>query len=161
KTVFVALTLLAAPLAGQQIPQVVIPTGQTAAQAAAAQRLGRSVTNEEIANAIQRSGLSQQQLRGRLQQAGLDPSMLDPFLGGPTTFPGAAPDAADESFSLALEQLGLMAGDQGTQPGGPDLGGAAGTGANQPVITADLYLPPGRLAREVALEVFGKSLFVA
>lgn len=91
----------------QEVPQVRVPSQRTAAQDAAAARLGRQVTNQEIADAIRRSNLSPDEMRRRLRQAGLDPALVDPFLNGqeqaadPTT-------PADASFVTALTRLGIL-----------------------------------------------------
>ncbi len=146
----------------QQIPQVQVPTAQTAAQGEAARRLGRQVTNDEIANAIRQSGLTTQQIRSRLQQAGLDPAMMDPFVGGSSGMPGAPGDTAPQGFFTALQSLGL-AGSLGERlTPGTGLDAMTAALAQNPLIsrTMDITLPTGHLAGAGAYEVFGKSLFV-
>src|SRR4051812_40817854 len=74
--------------------EVVVPPGRTAAQEAA-RGMGRVVTNEQIADAIRRSGLTQEQIRSRLQQSGRDPSLADPYFGvGATPSPATAASLA-------------------------------------------------------------------
>ena len=46
----------------------------------AEQRLGREISDQEILQRLQQSGLSPQQIRDRLRQRGYDPSMADPWL---------------------------------------------------------------------------------
>ena len=160
--VLAASLLLVAPLMAQQIPQVQVPTAQTAAQGEAARRLGRQVTNDEIANAIRQSGLTTQQIRSRLQQAGLDPAMMDPFVGGSSGMPGAPGDTAPQGFFTALQSLGL-AGSLGERlTPGTGLDAMTAALAQNPLIsrTMDITLPTGHLAGAGAYEVFGKSLFV-
>ncbi len=81
------------------------PVGRTAAQEAATAKLGRTVSNSEIAKAISTSGLSPQQVRDRLRSAGYDPALADPFLGGTTT---NDEQAANPGFVAALQQLGML-----------------------------------------------------
>lgn len=106
------------PVAAPPVTQPVVPTAPTAAQAAAA-ALGRNVTNAEIAEAIKSSGLTESQLRARLQQSGYDPRLADPFFAtsGSGTTTNTPPNAA---FIQALQDLGiasdLTAGQGNTEP---------------------------------------------
>ncbi|MBI1809266.1 MAG: SLBB domain-containing protein [Gemmatimonadetes bacterium] len=96
-----------------QPPVVVVPQTPTAAQAAAAS-MGKSVSNEQISDAIKRSGLSEAQIRSRLQSAGYDAALADPFfkqgqqsgVGG--TAGGAGGTGATSDFARALQNLGLL-----------------------------------------------------
>ncbi len=117
-TALVLVSLLASlPLAGQNPPPapppapVVVPTGQTGAQAAAA-AMGKNVTNDQIADAIKKSGLSQAQVQERLKAAGYDPSLASPFFGE-TGAAGAASGAQTGAFAQALASLGLLADPSG------------------------------------------------
>jgi hypothetical protein len=91
-------------------PVVVSPTQQTPAQQAAQAATGRTITNEQISAAIRNSGLSQQQIQSRLQSAGYDPALANPFFAGgqpgTPTSSGAAGEAA--AFAQALQSLGLL-----------------------------------------------------
>ena len=100
------------PLAAQNPPPapaapVVVPTGQTGAQAAAA-AMGKNVTNEQIADAIRKSGLNQGQVQERLRATGYDPSLASPFFGEAGVVI-AAPGTQSGAFAQALASLGLLA----------------------------------------------------
>lgn len=140
-TAILAAVVLA-PVASAQTPQVTVPTGSTAAQAVAAQRYGRTVSNQDIANAIQSSGMSQQDIRARLQQAGLDPNLADPFFAQGGLGPSAGTEDADSNFVQALMAMGMLSAGA---PAGPVPGSdVAGTG-----ITAT----------EVPEVIFGRGIF--
>lgn len=140
--VAILAAVVTVPSLEAQVPQVSVPTGRTAAQDAAAQRYGRTATNEEIANAIRSSGMSQADIRARLQQAGLDPGLADPFFaqGGLTPTEGTAD--ADSTFVQALMAMGLV-----NTPGAGGVGTLAGAAA---------YAPSGG---EVPELVFGRGIF--
>ena len=124
---------IALPLAAQNPPpaptappvappaQVVTPAEPTAAQQAAA-GMGKQVTNEQISDAIRKSGMSQQQIQDRLRSAGYDPSLANPFFAlqqtGAPGAPGvAAPTGAQAtSFAQALSSLGIMTPDASNKP---------------------------------------------
>jgi protein involved in polysaccharide export with SLBB domain len=115
---------LAFPLSAQNPPPapppapVVVPTAPTAAQQAAA-GMGKSVSNEQIADAIKKSGMNQQQIQDRLKAAGYDPSLASPFFGGQQGGqPGvAAPTGAQaSSFAQALSSLGILTEDASNKP---------------------------------------------
>lgn len=108
--------IVALPLAGQNPPPappptpVVVPTAPTAAQSAAT-AMGKSVSNDQIADAIKKSGLSQAQVQERLKSAGYDPSLANPFFGaqaGQPGAPGAPASAQTAEFAQALSALGLL-----------------------------------------------------
>lgn len=89
-------------------PVVTVPQGQTQAQQAAAARLGAPVSNERIADAIRQSGLNEAQIRERLQAAGMDPAIADPFFRGQTQGQaGSSPE-----FAAALQAMGILGGDE-------------------------------------------------
>lgn len=97
---------------------VVVPTAPTAAQQAAA-GMGKNVSNEQIADAIKNSGMTQQQIQERLKSAGYDPSLANPFFGGQQAgAPGvAAPTSAQaNSFAQALSSLGILTPDASNKP---------------------------------------------
>ncbi len=105
---------VALPLAAQNpapASAVIAPSGQTAAQAAA-QAMGRNVSNDEIAAAIRKSGLNKDQLQAKLKEAGYDTSLATPFFGGNATTRSAT---ATSDFTQALSQLGLFSGVEGAQ----------------------------------------------
>jgi polysaccharide export outer membrane protein len=113
------LTAIFASTVGAQNPtpaaspptSVVVPGQRTAAQNAAA-AMGKQVSNDEIARAIKNSGLTPAQVRARLQQAGFDPKLADPFFAG--TVPGGA--VSDSSTLAALGSLGFdLGGDETLQ----------------------------------------------
>ena len=114
----IASFVFALPLAAQNPPAapptaVVVPAGQTPAQAAAA-AMGRNVSNDQIAEAIRKSGLSREQLQKRLEAAGYDTSLASPFFAGGTTGGAAAGAATTSNFAQALTQLGLLGGTEET-----------------------------------------------
>ncbi|MEN8375257.1 MAG: SLBB domain-containing protein [Gemmatimonadota bacterium] len=91
-------------------------TGQQADTVAIRQqiegRLGRSVSQGEILEALRRSGLTRSQLRLRLSQAGYDPALADRYydaLEGGSLQRGAP----GGDFAEALGRLGLMGQDSG------------------------------------------------
>jgi protein involved in polysaccharide export with SLBB domain len=98
-------------------PVVVTPAQPTAAQRAAA-AMGRPASNEQIADAIRRSGLNERQIRDRLRSAGYDPSLADAYFATPAPLlarasaaarAAAAAEAAQASdFAKALVTLGLI-----------------------------------------------------
>ncbi len=100
------------------VAPVVVPTAPTAAQQAAA-GMGKEVSNQQIADAIKRSGMSQAQIQERLRSAGYDPSLANPFFGeGQAGAAGAAaPTSAQaSSFAQALSSLGILTPDAGDKP---------------------------------------------
>lgn len=113
---------IAFPLSAQNPPPappvapVVVPTAPTAAQQAAA-GIGKNVSNEQIADAIKRSGMTQQQIQARLQAAGYDPSLASPFFGeAQAGAPGAPTTAQATSFAQALSSLGILTPDASDKP---------------------------------------------
>lgn len=90
-------------------PVVTVPQGQTQAQQAAASRLGAPVSNERIADAIRQSGLNEAQIRDRLQAAGMDPSIADPFFRGQAQGQAGSPTP---EFAAALQAMGILSADE-------------------------------------------------
>lgn len=86
------------------------PTEKTAAQEAAEARLGRPVSNQQIVDIIRRSGMTQQEIKSRLQASGYNASLADPFFVPEAAAGGAnAPSAAQTaSFVDALTALGMI-----------------------------------------------------
>jgi polysaccharide export outer membrane protein len=89
------------------------PGSTTAAQDAARARLGRPVSNQEIAEALRNSGLSPDQVRARLRAGGYDTTLADPYLrpGGMTAQGGTQGSAG---FVQALRTLGILTAEVGT-----------------------------------------------
>jgi protein involved in polysaccharide export with SLBB domain len=85
-------------------PVAAVPSAPTPAQQAAQVAAGRSVTNQEIADAIRRSGLGPDELRTRMQAQGYDPALADPFFASG----GAGTGSASAEFSAALQTLGIL-----------------------------------------------------
>jgi polysaccharide export outer membrane protein len=138
------------PPASQQ-PVIIVPSGNTAAQQAAA-GLGHTVTNEQIANAIAASGLTEAQVRAKLQAAGYDPTLADPFFASRRAAAAAAagappPDTSSatssNAFANALAALGIF---------------KLGLAQTPPPI--DTTKPPPDTTKANKLpEVFGKDIF--
>jgi polysaccharide export outer membrane protein len=102
-----ALVMLAASVLTAQ--EVVVPQTRTPAQDAAA-GLGKTVSNSDIATAIKSSGLSEADVRAKLQKAGFDSKLADPFF-----VPGAPPVAlAPKSAIEAMTSIGLLSLGAGT-----------------------------------------------
>jgi protein involved in polysaccharide export with SLBB domain len=100
-----------------QVP-VATPSGRTAAQDAAA-AMGKTVTNSQIVDAIKNSGLSEAQVRARLEAAGFDAKLADPFFSAGTSGRGGnTPNGAvaDPSFVSALQSLGIVSTADETKP---------------------------------------------
>lgn len=102
----------------------------------AEQQLGRSLSNQEILDMLQQSGLSPQQVRERLRQRGYDPSVADPWLrvleGRSNQVPtGTNPAAlvsvlagadAGRRFGLDTARLGRIPADTARRERMPDAG---------------------------------------
>ncbi len=90
-------------------PVVVVPAKPTAAQDAAA-AMGKPVSNDQIADAIKKSGMNEAQVRARLKAGGYDPGLADPFFSqGKVAAPGGAAGAATGSdFANAMANLGIL-----------------------------------------------------
>jgi len=126
-------------------PTVVAPTQRTAAESTAT-ALGKPMTNADIANLIKTSGLSEDQVKARLQAAGYDPSLAEPFFASDQTQAAAAASiAANPAFAKALADV--------TPPSQPlDTTQHDTTQApTKPLPTAD----------DKAMRVFGKRIFAA
>lgn len=112
-----------APSTPAAAPPVTVPGGRTAAQDAAA-AAGKTVTNAEIVEAIKNSGLTEGQVRARLQAAGFDAKLADPFFStGLSSGSSAASNArssADPGFVNALQSLGIISSAEAEQAKKPD-----------------------------------------
>lgn len=86
------------------------PAEKTAAQDAAEAKLGRPVSNQQIVDIIRRSGMTQQEIRAKLQSSGFNPSLADPFFSADPGAGGANSPTASQtaSFVEALQSLGLV-----------------------------------------------------
>jgi polysaccharide export outer membrane protein len=117
------------PTSPPAVTPVVTPTQTTAAQQAAQAATGKSVTNDQISDAIKNSGLSQQQIRDRLKAAGYDAGLADPFFtrvgqaavppsseqpaGSASAASGGTPQTA---FVRALTELGILSPEPPAKP---------------------------------------------
>ena len=101
-------TLCTAPVAAQQTPpRQSTQAAQDSLRREAERRLGRSITNQEILERIQQSGMSRAQARSRLQQMGYDPALADAYfdrLSASDSMGGVA----TRDFVRALADIGLM-----------------------------------------------------
>jgi protein involved in polysaccharide export with SLBB domain len=126
----------ATPPVSAPASMVTAPQGATAAQRAAAARVGAPVTNAQIADGIARSGMSEAQIRSRLQAAGLDASMADPFFRAQGAASAVTPSA---EFMVALREMGVLAPDDSSR-------------------MAVATVQPADTTKQSA--IFGKSLFL-
>ncbi len=147
------------PTRAQDVKQVITPRTPTAAQGAASAVTSRQVSNVELAEAIQRSGLTHETLRARLQAAGYDPALADPFFSssaGVTTPEVQSPSAIVPSSTLestapdptvsAFQALGLIA------PG-------AESNPSSAVANVPAPSPANRGTGDASQAVFGKDVF--
>ena len=123
------------------------PAGRTAAQDAAA-AMGKNVTNAEIASAIQRSGLTQAQVRERLQAAGYDASLADPFFGSGGLSAAQSQGDACGDLAIAFRQFGVMT----DAPGG-------GADSLLTALGGDSSATDDARARVAGSRVFGAEMF--
>lgn len=140
-TVLALAGLLGTTIGAAQVPDT------SAAARAASERLGRPVSNREILDAIRRSGLSQQEIRARLQARGLDPSLTDPFFR-----PGGV-DTLAMAFASARALLDVVGAE--TLPSSLERD-VTGLDSGWPAAGA-----PGEEAAAYAGRVFGKAVFNA
>ena len=136
-----------------------VPVVPTAAQRVASTRAGRDVTNAEIADALRRSGLSREEVRSRLVDAGYSPALADPFfaeraegernqsaLAEEISLAGVSSQTADPTV-LAFQALGLIGS---PQPGESD---AVARPARAP-LRSSISAPA-----DPSLSLFGKDIF--
>ena len=122
---------------------------QTEAQRLLQERTGLNLSQEQILQRLQASGIPREEARRRLQQAGYDPSLVDPYYNRLESGEGGLPDP-DQSFLAALSQAGILdPGIQGppqpaVQEGGPPAGVSA---------------PPSAAEAAEGPSVFGLELF--
>lgn len=83
------------------------PQDTAAARRALEQRLGRNVSQSEILERLRQSGMTREQVRTRLQQAGYDPDLADSYFDALEL--GAEPPRGEASaeFVRALGDIGL------------------------------------------------------
>src|SRR5688572_2152369 len=73
----------------------------------AEQRLGRSISNQEVIDRIRQSGMSRSQARTRLQQLGYDPALADVYFDR-LSMSDSMGGVASRDFIRALVDIGLM-----------------------------------------------------
>lgn len=146
----VLLLAMASALSAQTpAPPVTTPSAPTEAQKAASTATGRAVSNSDIADAIRRSGLSDEQVRERIRAAGYDPRLADPFFGGGSK--EGASNPPDARFVAALKQMGML---EGLDPE-PEAEGAA-----EELLPDDTPAQGGRAGNMPGGNlIFGKSVF--
>lgn len=139
---------------------VVTPKSATPAQQAAAVVAARPISNAELADALRKSGMTQPELRARLQAGGYDPALADPFFAEgpgsqthsditspePATFGGDG-NAASAAIG-AFEALGLL--------GRVRTSESAGVPEATPSRGSDSRVLP---AASASTGVFGKDVF--
>lgn len=93
-------------------PVLLVAQNPTPSANQRADTAGRPPSNAEIADAIKNSGLTEAQVRARLQAAGFDPKLADPFFrNGVAGNLAASTDprgAVDQSFANTLRALGIV-----------------------------------------------------
>lgn len=103
-------TLVRAAVCALAFPAAVraqaIPATRTPAQDSLAAK-GISASNEQIAEAMRRSGMSELQIRERLRGAGYDPSLADAYFSS-TRGGGETGGTATPEFTRALQNLGIL-----------------------------------------------------
>ena len=107
-------------------------------------------STSQIAAAIRKSGLTQDQIRARLQAAGFDPRLADPYFAGGvanSVSPGDSSKVADAGFVGALKALGLLQTDLSDST----ANATANTGSVEPAGRT-------RTARR-GLQIFGSDVF--
>lgn len=162
-----ALALLCAPLvsapaaAQQQDPEQL--------RQQAEQLLGRPISDQEIMQMIQQSGLSPDQVRGRLDARGVEPSLADPYL---EAIEGRREEPDEETDTMSRVQI--MSALQGAQRGGAagdttpgqlfgqqtpfgQQGPLAGSEVVQRIMEERLLL---QRERERGPPIFGRELFL-
>lgn len=119
------------------------------------QQTGQEVTEEEILERLQASGLTRSQMRNRLLSMGMDPTLADPYFDRLEGRAGELP-APEASFIAALQRMGFL------RTGVPDSLAVSGdTVRRRPLPDDTLPVSPflDSLALEPELPVFGKATF--
>jgi protein involved in polysaccharide export with SLBB domain len=144
-------TAILGVLASSLLPAQSRPTPTDAQRRAlldsAQNRLGRPVSQQEIADAIRRSGLSDADLRRRLREMGYDPALVDQFSrqGGSAL---TSNSQVSQGFAQALQSIGVL------------------TVAPQSLLTeaderriVEVAAPVAEAATTIGPQVFGKDVF--
>jgi protein involved in polysaccharide export with SLBB domain len=148
---------LPSPLAAQQTPEQL--------RQQAEQLLGRPITDQEIMQMIQQSGLSAEQIRGRLQARGVEPSLADPYLEAIQGRKGEPQGETDTMSRIQImsalggaqaQAAGAAAGDTTTSPFGPG-GALSGSQVVRRMLEEQLLL---QRERERGPPIFGRELFL-
>lgn len=154
-------------LQAQASTQIVTPTQKTGAELAASQYAGRTVNNTDLADAIRRSGLTHEALRARLQAAGYDPGLADPFFAtasAGTTQPVSALEGTgavalpNAAVVGALQALGIVSPTDASfarDPASPAQGTAESDGAAR--TPSPVAARPSTASG--AAGVFGRDMF--
>lgn len=135
----------------------------------AEQLLGRPISDEEIMQMIQQSGLSPDEVRGRLEGRGVDPSLADPYL---EAIEGRREEPDEETDTMSRVQI--MSALQGAQQGdaagdttpGQRFGQQAPVGQQGPLAGSEVVrrIMEERLLlqreRERGPRIFGRELFL-
>lgn len=121
-------------------------SAQDPVQQAIRQATGQEVTPERVLQQLRASGMSREEARSRLSQAGYDPSLVDPYFdrleGGQGTLanPGG-------TFLSALENVGILQAGTVSAPASPEMSGpdpapaipGQSTGSRAGVFGLDLF----------------------
>ena len=151
-----ALIALSAPAAAQQ-------RDTAALRRQVEQQVGRNVSQDEIVQRLQASGMTRAQVRARLQALGYDPGLADTYFDAIESGAGAAvgPGQAESSELMeAMERLGLP--DSALLFMNDSLLATA-TGRDSLLLVLDSLLADSArldsLRREARLPIFGMELF--
>jgi polysaccharide biosynthesis/export protein len=123
--------------------------GQVEARDLIRERTGQEVSQDEILERLQRSGMTRSQVRNRLLGMGLDPALADPYFDRLEGRTGGALPGPDAAFVSALSRMGLL--EPGVPLGDGSIDAAPGAGPVGP--------RPDSMATEGDLPVFGKATF--
>lgn len=160
KRTILTLLLLAAAL-----PAVRPASAQQDVEAARRALQGRGVTETEILERLRASGMSREEIKRRLAQAGYDPALVDTYMdvieGGRSTRPLTAP----EDFLFALEEIGVtregipMSVDDALQRDRVGDGSRYDRGDFESPWSYRSMLPEVDSVRIAGQPIFGRSLF--
>ena len=144
------LALASAPIAIQgQTPQELMTRAQ-------------SMSPQEVMRLLQMSGMTPEQVRQRLRDMGLDPSIADPYLARLGTAGGSGLPEAQGEFAEGLRRMGLY-GEQERSPGLDSLPVDTLTGAfgpQDPFLRVAPYVLFGMEEEKPdSLQVFGREVF--
>jgi protein involved in polysaccharide export with SLBB domain len=161
-----ALALLGAPLA--PAPAAAQQQDPEQLRQQAEQLLGRPISDQEIMQMIQQSGLSPDQVRGRLQARGVEPSLADPYL---EAIQGRREEPDEETDTMTRVQImsalqGAGRGAAGDTTPGQFLGQQTPFGQQSPLAGSEVVkrIMEERLLlqreRERGPPIFGRELFL-